>query len=75
MHIGLRVEFHELSDMNLEAIKFDENRGANRDTTERKIGPSGGGGATLGDVLAAKLGGLVSPSEDEGSSDTEEEES
>jgi len=47
---------------NLEAIKFDENRGAAKSTgaaVERKVGPSGGGGATLGDVLKAKLGNLV----------------
>jgi small subunit ribosomal protein S1 len=44
---------------NLEALKFDENRGANRaKQPERKVGPSGGGGATLGDVLKAKLGDL-----------------
>jgi len=56
---------------NLEAIKFDENRGANASgVTPRKVGPSGGGGATLGDVLKAKLGDLaVAPSADETSED------
>ncbi|HJL20350.1 MAG TPA: 30S ribosomal protein S1 [Sandaracinaceae bacterium LLY-WYZ-13_1] len=45
---------------NLEALKFDENRGAKggRPQPQRKVGPSGGGGATLGDVLKAKLGDL-----------------
>jgi small subunit ribosomal protein S1 len=63
----------------LEALKFDENRGANRTGSlpERKVGPSGGGGATLGDVLKAKLGNLGMSSEDEGASaeasDEEEE--
>ncbi|MCC6877780.1 MAG: 30S ribosomal protein S1 [Sandaracinaceae bacterium] len=47
------------------ALKFDENRG--RDLAERRVGPSGGGGATLGDILKDKLGGLVdktTPSDD-----------
>jgi small subunit ribosomal protein S1 len=44
---------------NLEAIKFDENRGARPASEGRKVGPSGGGGATLGDVLKAKLGNIV----------------
>ena len=61
---------------NLEAMKFDENRGAKRDgAPPRKVGPSGGGGATLGDVLKDKLGGLAvsesAASEDE--ADAEEE--
>jgi small subunit ribosomal protein S1 len=46
---------------NLDALKFDENRGqrAEGGAPERRVGPSGGGGATLGDVLKDKLGGLV----------------
>ena len=60
---------------NLEAMKFDENRGANRDgAPARKVGPSGGGGATLGDVLKDKLGGLsVSASEAPAAEEASEE--
>ncbi|MFK7990361.1 MAG: 30S ribosomal protein S1 [Sandaracinaceae bacterium] len=57
----------------VEAIKFDENRGANRSNQpERKVGPSGGGGATLGDLLGAKLGNLEL-AENEGESEGEAE--
>ncbi len=66
---------------NLEAIKFDENRGGMRSASEdRKVGPSGGGGATLGDVLKAKLGDLVTsdappaPEADSSEEDSSEEE-
>ena len=59
----------------VEAIKFDENRGANRSGPERKIGPSGGGGATLGDVLKAKLGGLVDTESSASDESTKEDES
>ncbi|MGE0789686.1 MAG: 30S ribosomal protein S1 [Sandaracinaceae bacterium] len=56
--IALSLKKAELE--NLEAIKFDENRGGMRSAAEeRRVGPSGGGGATLGDVLKDKLGGLV----------------
>jgi small subunit ribosomal protein S1 len=44
---------------NIEALKFDENRGQRAEGVERRVGPSGGGGATLGDVLKGKLGDLV----------------
>ena len=57
---------------NIEAIKFDENRGASPGSTQRKVGPSGGGGATLGDVLKAKLGDLVAAAPEEGDSSEEE---
>ncbi|HLV68264.1 MAG TPA: 30S ribosomal protein S1, partial [Polyangiaceae bacterium] len=43
---------------NLDVLKFDENRGQRAEGTERRVGPSGGGGATLGDVLKDKLGDL-----------------
>ncbi|MCB9591388.1 MAG: 30S ribosomal protein S1 [Sandaracinaceae bacterium] len=62
---------------NLEAIKFDENRGAKASAggaTERRVGPSGGGGATLGDVLKAKLGNLVTSDAPAASSDDDEDE-
>ena len=56
---------------NLEALKFDENRGNRTEgAPERRVGPSGGGGATLGDVLKDKLGGLgVSEDASEDASD------
>ena len=60
---------------NLEALKFDENRGARDSGPERKVGPSGGGGATLGDVLKAKLGDLAVASDDSASSDDESSDS
>ncbi len=43
---------------NLDALKFDENRGQRAEPGERRVGPSGGGTATLGDVLKGKLGDL-----------------
>ncbi len=54
---------------NLDALKFDENRGQRAEPGERRVGPSGGGTATLGDVLKGKLGDLgvtaEEPSEDQ----------
>ncbi len=60
----------------VEAIKFDENRGSKPGGVQRKVGPSGGGGATLGDVLKAKLGNLVAdaPAAAEAAADSTEEE-
>ncbi|HEY8432665.1 MAG TPA: 30S ribosomal protein S1 [Sandaracinaceae bacterium] len=57
---------------NLDALKFDENRGQHAEGGERRIGPSGGGGATLGDVLKGKLGDLGVTTSDESSEDQAE---
>src|SRR5690606_22803527 len=57
---------------NLDALKFDENRGQRAEGAERRVGPSGGGGATLGDVLKGKLGDLGVTTSDDSSEDQAE---
>jgi small subunit ribosomal protein S1 len=56
-----------------EVLKFDENRGAKHEGEQRRIGPSGGGGATLGDVFKGKLGGLTGVTTESSDDDDDED--
>jgi small subunit ribosomal protein S1 len=60
--ITLSLKKAELGSMDV--LKFDENRGQRSEGEPRRVGPSGGGGATLGDVLKGKLGDLAALDDD-----------
>lgn len=55
-------------EIDAEAVAFQQQQ--QKATEGRRIGPSGTAGATLGDVLAAKLGNVVAPQEDKAKSES-----